>query len=87
MVKDGETLVVGGLLENDESKQVGKVPFLGDIPFIGALFRSSSVDKTKSELVIMLTPHILRDDEEMVDFEETVQKNEDNIEIENIENI
>ena len=87
MVKDGETLVVGGLLENDESKQVGKVPFLGDIPFIGALFRSSSVDKTKSELVIMLTPHILRDDDEMVNFEETVQKNEDNIEIENIENI
>ena len=87
MVKDGETLVVGGLIENNESKQVGKVPILGDIPFIGALFRSSNAKKSKSELVIMLTPHILRDDEEMLDVEETVQNNKDNIEIENIENI
>lgn len=65
MVKDGETLVVGGLIKNDESKQQGKIPFLGDLPFVGALFRSSNVEKTKSELVIMLTPHIIKDEDDL----------------------
>jgi type II secretory pathway component GspD/PulD (secretin) len=45
------------------SETVSKVPFLGDLPLIGSLFRSSSSMKTKSELVIMITPKIMNDGE------------------------
>lgn len=62
-IKDGETLVIGGLIQENDVKTVSKVPFLGDLPLIGALFRSSSSTKTKTELVIMITPKILNDDD------------------------
>jgi len=62
-IKDGETLVIGGLIQESEQKTVHKVPFLGDLPVIGTLFRSSATSKAKSELVIMITPKIINDDE------------------------
>ena len=62
-IKDGETLVIGGLIQENDVKTVSKVPFLGDLPLIGSLFRSSSSTKTKSELVIMITPKIINDGE------------------------
>jgi len=60
-IKDGDTLVIGGMMREHETKTVNKVPFLGDIPGLGALFRSSSVDKERSELVILITPKIIVD--------------------------
>jgi len=66
-IKDGETLVIGGMIQETESKIVNKIPILGDLPVVGALFRSSSTSKTKSELVIMITPKIINDDETTVD--------------------
>jgi len=63
-VKDGEPLIIGGMLRESESKVVAKIPFLGDIPVIGTLFRSSSVTKDKQELVIMITPKIIQDTED-----------------------
>ena len=60
-IKDGETLIIGGLIQENEQKVVSKIPFFGDIPGIGVLFRSTSTTKTKSELVIMITPKILND--------------------------
>ena len=65
-IKDGETLVIGGLINEVETKNVGKIPVLGDLPGIGALFRSTRTDKTKSEMVIMITPKILTDTEDAV---------------------
>lgn len=62
-IKDGETLVIGGLIQETEQKTVNKVPFLGDLPLIGPLFRSTSTSKAKSELVIMITPKIINDGE------------------------
>lgn len=62
-IKDGETLVIGGLIQELEQKSVHKIPFLGDLPVIGSIFRSSSTSKTKNELVIMITPKILNDGE------------------------
>lgn len=62
-IKDGETLVIGGLIQETDQKTVQKIPFLGDLPFIGAAFRSTSTTKVKSELVIMLTPRIINDGE------------------------
>ena len=62
-IKDGETLVLGGLIQEGEQKTVQKIPFLGDLPVIGTIFRSTATTKSKSELVIMITPKILNDDE------------------------
>lgn len=60
-IKDGETLVIGGLIQEDETKTVQKIPVLGDLPIIGAAFRSTTTAKSKSELVIMITPKIIND--------------------------
>lgn len=59
-MKDGETMVIGGLIKDNEVKTVHKVWFFGDIPLLGNLFRSSSKEKTQSDLVIMITPRIVR---------------------------
>jgi len=61
LVRDQQTVVIGGLMQEREIDIVDKVPFLGDIPVIGRLFSSSSKKKTKSNLVIMLTPYIVKD--------------------------
>ena len=63
-LKDEETLVLGGLMREEERKTVKKIPFLGDIPGLGTFFRSSSVEKVKRELVILITPKILTDNDE-----------------------
>ena len=63
-IKDGETLVIGGLISEEEQKTIGKVPVLGDIPLIGTLFRSTSSEKKKNEMVIMITPKIITDTED-----------------------
>ena len=59
-VMDGETVVIGGLITTTEREAESKVPFLGDIPGLGALFRSTTRNKQKTELLIALTPHIVR---------------------------
>jgi type IV pilus assembly protein PilQ len=63
-IKDGETLVIGGLIQEYETKSVKKIPFLGDIPVIGVVFRSTGTQKQKEEMIIMLTPQILVDTED-----------------------
>ena len=62
-IKDGETLAIGGLIQENEQKTVKKIPVLGDLPVIGSAFRSSSTTKSKTELVIMITPKIINDGE------------------------
>nr|MBF0683860.1 type IV pilus secretin PilQ [Pseudomonas sp.] len=59
LVSDGETVVIGGVFSNSQSKSVDKVPFLGDVPFLGRLFRRDVVMDSKSELLVFLTPRIL----------------------------
>lgn len=65
-IKDGETLIIGGLIQETEQKVVNKIPFFGDLPVIGVLFRSTSTSKSKNELVIMITPKILNDGDGIV---------------------
>lgn len=65
-IKDGETLVIGGMIREDEQKTVSKIPFLGDLPGVGFFFRNSDTTKVKSELVIMITPKIIKDAEDVV---------------------
>jgi len=59
LVSDGETIVIGGVFSNTQTKAVDKVPFLGDLPFLGRLFRRDTVTDKKSELLIFLTPRIM----------------------------
>ena len=58
-LKDGETMVIGGLIDSDESRSLSKIPFLGDLPILGAFFRSVRTSKTETELMIFLTAHVL----------------------------
>jgi type II secretory pathway component GspD/PulD (secretin) len=60
-IKDGETVIIGGLIRNDSSGTVTKLPFLGDIPLLGALFRHNNATNTERELLIFITPHIVKD--------------------------
>ncbi len=58
--KNGEQVILGGLIGSTESNKVNKVPLLGDIPLLGALFRSSRYEKSTTELDIVITPHIMK---------------------------
>lgn len=60
LADDGQTIVLGGLVQDDVTKSVSKVPFLGDIPGIGILFRSTSDTRTKRNLLVFLQPTIVR---------------------------
>ncbi|WAG78664.1 type IV pilus secretin PilQ [Metapseudomonas furukawaii] len=59
LVNDGETIVIGGVFSNTQTKAVDKVPFLGDLPFLGRMFRRDVVQDKKSELLVFLTPRIM----------------------------
>ncbi len=57
---DGETIVLGGLLSKQIAKTENKIPWLGDLPGVGALFRYRTMNKLKKELLIIMTPHVVR---------------------------
>jgi len=59
LVGNGETVVLGGVFQNEDIAQVRKVPLLGDIPYVGALFRSTTNKTSKTETLIFITPRIL----------------------------
>jgi type IV pilus assembly protein PilQ len=65
LVNDGQTVVLGGILETERRETVNKVPYLGDIPGLGALFRSKAKTDNKDELLIFVTPKILREGNEI----------------------
>lgn len=58
-MRDGESFVIAGLLQDDFQDLAGQVPWLGDIPVLGALFRSAEYERQQSELVIIITPHLV----------------------------
>ena len=60
IAQDGETVVLGGVITRRNEKDENKVPWLGDLPGIGALFRYRTENKTKTELLIIMTPRVLR---------------------------
>lgn len=63
LVKSGETVVLGGLLDDFSKEQVSKVPLLGDIPLVGQLFRYTSTERAKRNLMVFIRPTIIRDDD------------------------
>jgi len=64
LIKDGNTLVLGGLIQDNVNNNDTSVPFLGHLPIIGELFRARNTSKTKTDFLIFLQPHILRDDKQ-----------------------
>lgn len=62
-VKSGETILLGGLLKEEEIKNIKQIPFLSKLPILGELFKTRSIDKKDSEIVIAITPTIIYDDE------------------------
>jgi len=60
IVEDDVTIAIGGLIQNTEAKIIKKLPILGDIPIIGGLFRSERFEKGESELIILITPKVVR---------------------------
>ncbi len=64
-VRSGKTIVIGGLMEDRVTESVNKVPFLGDIPLIGELFKRTVKNKSKTELLIFLTPHVANDPDDI----------------------
>lgn len=59
-VKNGQTIVIGGLIQDQDIRTMSKIPILGDLPIIGSLFKSISKDHRHSEVVVFLTPHLMK---------------------------
>ncbi len=77
VIKDGQTIVIGGLIDETGNKTSYKVPLLGDIPIIGNLFRSKTEKLDKKNLYIFLTPHIIENPEEARELYENKKNNID----------
>ncbi len=73
-VRDGETVVLGGIIKNSTTTTTNKVPVLGDIPLIGNLFRSTNKARNKTELLVFLTPRVVRSDAEARAIRERTEK-------------
>ena len=65
-VKDGDTLVIGGMIQEVNTEEVSKIPILGDIPGLGFFFRNTHTSIEKQELVILVTPNIIDVAEDLV---------------------
>ncbi len=82
VVKNKETVVIGGLIQDTEENVTSKIPFLGDIPLLGWMFKTTSKVRKKTNLVLLLTPHIIKDAADLAEmtqiqrqtFEETAKK-------------
>ncbi|MCK4519738.1 MAG: type II secretion system protein GspD [Candidatus Omnitrophica bacterium] len=66
LIKDGKTIIVAGLIRETVTKVTNKVPFLGDIPILGIIFRNRTNQKEKKEVIIFLTPHIVSGEEDLI---------------------
>jgi type IV pilus assembly protein PilQ len=67
-LRDGQTLILSGIIQESDRTSVSKVPILGDIPILGALFRSTNKTNQRQEVVVLLTPQILNDNRGQVNY-------------------
>src|ERR1039457_2423241 len=74
VVKDKDTVVIGGLIQDQDQETVSKIPYLGDIPYLGWLFKTKNKQRTKTNLIIVLTPRIVRGTQEMADVADFQKK-------------
>jgi hypothetical protein len=76
MVRDGTTLVLGGLIEDVATDQQQRIPYLGALPWIGAAFRNKQEQATRNELIVLITPRIVREPADNVDADAARYENE-----------
>jgi general secretion pathway protein D len=74
IVKDAQTVVIGGLMQETEQKGVEKVPILGDLPILGWMFKYKTVSKSKKNLLVFLTPYIVKESSDLSDITLDKQK-------------
>ena len=74
VVKDGEAVIVGGLIKDKVTESTDKIPFLGDIPLIGGLFRDSKKTTDKINLIIILTPYVIEKASDLKTLRDNLQK-------------
>jgi general secretion pathway protein D len=74
VVKDNQTVVIGGLMEERIEENLNKVPLLGDIPILGWLFKNKTHEKRKTNLLVFLTPHIVKDAEQLAGLTESKKR-------------
>jgi general secretion pathway protein D len=86
-LEDGETFAIGGLIQEDEQESMSKVPLLGDIPIIGELFKSRSSDSSRSELLIFVTPRIIKHGEEYAADEHLIESGNSKTDTSSAENL
>ena len=60
-VRDGETIVIAGLFQDVDASSLSKVPFLGDLPIVGEVFKNRQRSSTRDEIVFLITPHLVAD--------------------------
>jgi pilus assembly protein CpaC len=60
ILRDGQSFMIAGLVNNQVVEQFSKIPGLGDLPVLGKLFKSRSISKSQDELLILVTPHVVR---------------------------
>ena len=77
IVKNGQTIVIGGLMEDRRSLSNSRIPFIGDLPVLGWLFKNYQRTKNKTNLIILLTPHIVRSDEDVARVREKFHRDYD----------
>ncbi len=79
---DGQTVMLGGLIKENNTDGVTKIPWLGDIPILGNLFRSTAKTTNRTELVVMITPRIIRSPEQIEDMRSAIMRNFEAITVE-----
>lgn len=74
VIKSGHTVSLGGIIEQKNEKSISKIPLLGDIPFLGNLFKSTSIANKRTELIMLITPYVANDAEEADSLTNAFQK-------------
>ena len=74
IVNNGQSIIIGGLVRNNKDITIKKVPLLGDIPVLGALFRHKEINEDKTTLVIVLTPYIVKQSTDLDKLRTTLGK-------------
>jgi len=82
-VKNERTIVIGGLIRDDNVEVEQKVPVLGDIPILGLFFRKKTKNRVRTNLLIFITPHIITNESDMIKITEEKRKAQEKFEKEN----
>ncbi len=73
-VQDGDTVAIGGIIQDTKTSVVSGIPFLDRLPYIGGVFGSKSYNTSRTELIVFLTPHVIYDTTQITDATEEIKQ-------------